>query len=290
MSPDGGPAPALIAALEERAQRHRVGFEGGAVAWRCFGEGVPLVLLHGGHGSWLHWACNIAALAEHHEVWVPDLPGYGASSTPARPTLDAIVEATSSTLDALVGAGTSIGLAGFSFGGLVAAHLALHRGRVTGLALLGPAGHGGPRRPRGALLSWREAYERQDAEALRDIMRHNLLMHMLHDPEAAGEAALAIHTAACIETRFRSKPISRSGGLAECLSRFDGSLFLVWGEHDVTVHPEQAGEALVAGRGNGRTLIVPGAGHWVQFERAGAVNRLLLDWFSGMERPLEAEV
>jgi pimeloyl-ACP methyl ester carboxylesterase len=289
MNPDNEPARAFIAELEGRAQRHEVGFEGGQVTWRRFGQGAPLVLLHGGHGSWLHWARNIAALTMRHAVWVPDLPGYGASSAPVRPTLDSLVDTTCRTLDALIGAGTPIGLAGFSFGSLVAAHLAVRRGCVTRLALLGPAGHGGPRRPRGELRSWREAHERQDKAALREVMRHNLLMHMLYDAGAANDLAVAIHTAACLRTRFRSKPISRSGGLDDCLACYAGPVLLVWGEHDVTADPQQAVLALGRGRADRHTRIVPEAGHWVQFECSDAANTLLLEWFDETGHRLQLE-
>jgi pimeloyl-ACP methyl ester carboxylesterase len=44
------------------------------------GAGRPLVLVHGGHGSWLHWVRNIEALSAKRTLWIPDLPGYGDSS------------------------------------------------------------------------------------------------------------------------------------------------------------------------------------------------------------------
>jgi formiminoglutamase len=49
------------------------------MVWRRWGRGSPLVLLHGGTGSWRHWAGNIAALAEHYQVYAADAPGLGDS-------------------------------------------------------------------------------------------------------------------------------------------------------------------------------------------------------------------
>jgi pimeloyl-ACP methyl ester carboxylesterase len=270
-------ASSFIARLEQAATRLEVPVEDGVLVWRRFGKGPPLVLLHGGHGSWLHWARNIDALSNEFELWVPDLPGYGQSAAPVEPTLQALVAATRNSLDALIGSQTPIALAGFSFGGLVAANLAVQRPQVTRLALLGPAGHGGTRRPRGELRSWREAYTRQDQDALREVMRHNLLMHMLagDDPDAL---AVEIHTRSCLRTRFHSKTISRSGGLADCLRRFGRPLLLTWGEHDVTAIPAELAPALVARCANARAEVIADAGHWVQYQRPEQINALLLGW------------
>lgn len=275
----------LLGKLEASAQRDQVPFDGGHVTWRRFGAGPALVLLHGGHGSWLHWARNISAWSARHTVWVPDLPGFGESNPPSAPSLEGLVEATVVTLDALIGEGKPVILVGFSFGGLVAAAVAARRGAVSMLALLGPAGHGGVRRPRGELRSWREAAEGRDDAALNDVMRHNLAMHMLHDP--ADALAVYIHSQSCLATRFHSKAISRSGGLTGWLAQYAGPLLLVWGEHDVTAEPAQAGRAVVeacAPQQSCRMQIIAGAGHWVQYERAETVNSLLLEWLADTAR------
>lgn len=273
-------ATVLAVGLQERlecaAQVQRVALGDGHMTWRRFGEGPPLVLLHGGHGSWWHWARNIESLARRYTVWLPDLPGYGDSDLPAGASLDDLVAATIESLGRLIGASTPLRLAGFSFGGLVAARLAERRGGVSQLALFGPAGHGGPRRPRGELRAWRGL--EKHSEEWESVMRHNLLVHMLHEPAAIDELALRIHEDACLATRFHSKTLSRSGGLAASLDRYAGGLLLAWGEHDVTLVPDIVASSLGEGRNNCRTHTVPGAGHWVQYEAAPAVNALLVSW------------
>ena len=45
------------------------------------GQGLPLLLLHGGiECGGLYWAPVISRLAEHHRLVVPDVPGLGASA------------------------------------------------------------------------------------------------------------------------------------------------------------------------------------------------------------------
>ncbi|MBY4596358.1 alpha/beta fold hydrolase [bacterium BD-1] len=70
-----------MAALAATARREDVRTDTGTVAWRAWGSGPPLVLLHGSHGSWRHWVRNIEALAAQRTVCAPDMPGYGDSDT-----------------------------------------------------------------------------------------------------------------------------------------------------------------------------------------------------------------
>jgi pimeloyl-ACP methyl ester carboxylesterase len=279
MTLDKALAQTLITRLTSQARVEFVEHEGRRMCWRGFGSGAPLVLLHGGHGSWLHWVCNIEALAAHHTVWVADLPGYGDTDEPVPGGgLDSLLKPTIATLNHLVGANTPIDLVGFSFGGLVAAHLAAQRPQVRRLVLLGPGGHQSRRRPRGELRSWKAAAQSADLAALDDVMRHNLSMHMLHAAaEEIDPLAVQIHTDACLRTRFRSKDISQGGGLQQALAQRHGPSLLVWGEHDVTADPEVIGSALAASVPDGRAHVVKGAGHWVQFERADEINALLLN-------------
>jgi pimeloyl-ACP methyl ester carboxylesterase len=129
--------------------------------------------------------------------------------------------------------------------------------------------------------SKRDAHARGDEEALREVMRHNLLTHMLAGTHA-DDLALNIHTRSCLATRFHSKAISRLRGLGECLRRFEGPLLLVWGEHDVTATPAQLAPTLVECCVDGHAEVIDGAAHWVQYQAAVRVDALLLDWFGGM--------
>lgn len=275
------PEAPLLADLERSAICQEVPLAGSILkmTWRRWGEGPPVVLLHGGHGSWRHWARNVEVLGTRHTVWVPDLPGYGDSSLPTDQTLEAMVALVGQSLDRLVGPDTPVGVAGFSFGGLVAAGLSAERSAISCLALLGPAGHGGERRPKGDLRNWKPPFEREDWVEFDAAMRHNLMMHMLHNVNSLDTTALAIHTQSCLQTRFHSKRISRSSQLPQLLERYTGPVLLAWGEHDVTAHPHSTASMLMQRRGPCTSVVVPRSGHWVQYEAASDVNSLLLNWF-----------
>jgi pimeloyl-ACP methyl ester carboxylesterase len=246
------------------------------MAWRRFGAGPPLVLIHGGHGSWLHWIRNIDALSAARTLWLPDLPGYGDSDPIESTDVEEIVRAVGRSMDLLVGSGTAVDLCGFSFGGLVASRVAAERGNVRKLAVIGTAGHGLKSRYTLEMRNWRLARERS---ALLSALRNNLAALMIHDPSQIDALALEVHRACCTATRFRSKSISRASLLAPILEGVDAPVLLVWGEHDVTTEPEAAARSIAQDRDHIAWRIIPGAGHWAQYERAGDVNRLLLDWF-----------
>ena len=273
-----------IASLDRSAEHRRVAFAPNAtMAWRRFGAGPPLVLIHGGHGSWLHWVQNIDALSRDHALWVPDLPGYGDSDAVGPgDRLDGHVNAVMGSLDQLLGERAVIDLAGFSFGGLVAAAIAARRGAIRRLALIGTAGHGGERRLAQSLRKWRSL----DDAARSAAFRHNLAALMLHDPAAIDALALAAYEASCRATRFHSRALSLDASIASLLADFAAPVLFAWGEHDVTTTPSTVAAELTRDRPQRRAVIVEGAGHWLQYERATALDALLSDWFAEDSREL----
>lgn len=267
----------FVTGLEEQAAVYRTDAGGARIVWRRFGAGPALVLLHGGHGSWLHWVHNIEALALRHTVWVPDMPGFGASDDAPGTDLQALVGTLAAGIAELPDT-QAIDVVGFSFGGLVAANLAAQSPAVRRLALLGPGGHGGMRRQQVPLVDWRAAPDRA-AEAV--ALRQNVEAFMISDPAHVDALAMLAYTDSCRHTRFRSKEISRAGGLGNALDAFSGPVLLAWGADDVTADPPAAMALLTGDRWPKREgRIVPEAGHWVQFEAEHVINAMLVDWLA----------
>ena len=100
---------------------HQITYQDGQVSWREFGipraNTLPLILLHGGHGSWEHWVKNIEFLAEHFQIFVPDMPGFGDSSFFGGDLQSGMLSPLLASLNDLVGSDRAIQIAGFSFGG-----------------------------------------------------------------------------------------------------------------------------------------------------------------------------
>lgn len=251
------------------------------IAWHEYGAGEPVVLLHGGHGSHQHWVRNVDVLSKYYRVLVPDIPGYGESDAPPEPTMESLVATMLIAIDERIGADTPVRLVGFSFGGLVAAKIAAQRPNITHLVLLGAAGHGTTRRPKGKLQDWKTALQANDDVALRGVMRQNLLMHMLAHEASINDEALDIHASACLKTRFHSKKISHAGGLMDALAiarQVNPAMALsaAWGEHDVTCTPASVLELLESQGALSYKQIIPNVGHWVQYEATELANSFLL--------------
>jgi len=274
-------SPAEFIAALDRASTHHVtpladGHDG-QIVWRSWGQGgkgAPLVLLHGGTGSWMHWIRNVEPLSRERMVIVPDLPGSGESASPQPPySAQGIAAMLLHGLDAIIGAQSHFSVAGFSMGGLIAGYLAQQGGaRVDALVLVGSTGMGGTRAPMEPLKSWRRL---PTDEQRRAVHRINLGILMIYDPEKIDALAVEVQSRNAGLSRIRGKHVSQTGTLANCLPGFAGRLAGIWGEHDPTAAPYLAErrERLHQFKPAAPFDVVPDAGHWVQYEAHEAVNR-----------------
>jgi pimeloyl-ACP methyl ester carboxylesterase len=268
--------PALIEALDHASTRRTTPVGDGDLIWRSWGQGEPLVLLHGGTGSWMHWMRNIDALSRDFMLLVPDIPGSGESASPPLPTsAEAVAGILLAGIDAMLGPDRRFAVAGFSMGGLIAGYLAKAAGaRAACLALVGATGTTAPRTTMQPLKSWRRLPT--DAQK-REVHRENLRILMLRDPGKIDEPALYMQHHNAERSRVRGKHIAPTGDLARALAGFTGRLAGIWGEHDVTAVPYLAErrQRLDQFRPGATFDVIAGAGHWVQYEAPEAFNRLL---------------
>ncbi len=246
------------------------------------GSGPDVVLFHGGMGWWKHWARNVDALAERFTVHALDHPSYGASAPVPRETTGAeYLDLVHRLFGEMFPGSAPLRLAGFSFGGAIAASLARRLGdRVTHLCLVSPAGF----RPRANVERPTRSYRTagDDDAKFREICRHNLLVNMLASPESATEEAVDIHAYGVRHARFNSRKVSGGGTLADDLARASCRVRVLWGEKDDS--PFRPADLLI---GLIREVIpeldlhrISRAGHWSAFENAPEVNQRMLEFFT----------
>ncbi|WP_404863504.1 alpha/beta fold hydrolase [Georhizobium sp. MAB10] len=246
--------------------------------WRQWGEGAPLVLLHGGAGSWLHWVRNIAALMASYRVLVPDMPGFGESSA-ADPADDprAIASRLIDDLNSDLGVKDAIKLVGFSFGGLVAGLIAEQEPqRIDRLVLVGPSGLGLPTSKRLPLMSWRRTVSEG---ARRAAHAHNLRVLMLADGKAIDDATVTIQAYNAECARLNSRPISNRPFLLGALTNASVPISGIWGAQDAILDDDLEKRFAIVRLADPNSSItsIPHAGHWVQYEKAETFNSLVLE-------------
>ncbi|AYQ30215.1 alpha/beta fold hydrolase [Polaromonas sp. SP1] len=255
----------------------------GAMVWHTWGQATrrpelaPLVLLHGGSGSWMHWLRNIPALVDSGRwVLVPDLPGFGDSAVPAGGSdADALPEPMEEGLNMLVGA-AACDLVGFSFGGMVAGFIAERfAARAARVVLVGAPGLGVALEKAIRLRAWRHLTDPAERDA---IHRHNLAALMLHHEESITELALRLHIANVLRDRMKGRSLARTDALAKALARLKCPVYAVYGREDALYRDKlDLLQAALEKAPHFRGLaLIEDAGHWVQFERAGAFDEALL--------------
>jgi pimeloyl-ACP methyl ester carboxylesterase len=234
------------------------------------------VLLHGGTGSWMHWVRNVEDLSRDFMLLAPDIPGSGESAEPEMPTsAEKVAAALLDGIDRILGPERRFCIGAFSMGGLIGGFLTKLAGkRVECLTLIGSIGTTAPRAKLDPLTSWR----RLPTQAQRlEAHRKNLGALMIFDPAKIDALAVYIQNHNAERSRVRGKHINPSGDLAQALPGFEGRLASIWGEHDVTAVPYLAErrEKLEQFRPGATFDVIPGVGHWVQYEAAEAFNTLL---------------
>jgi 2-hydroxy-6-oxonona-2,4-dienedioate hydrolase len=246
------------------------------------GHGPDVVLFHGGMGWWKHWVRNVDALAARFTVHALDHPSYGESDpVPRETTGPEYLDLVYRLFVEMFPGDAPLRLAGFSFGGAIAANLARRLGpRVTHLGLISPGGF--PRRRFGdrPTRSYKEAGD--DDKRFREICRHNLLVNMLSASASVTEEAVDIQAYGVRHARFDSRKVSAGGTLLGDLAGLSCRIRLLWGEGDDS--PFRPANLLI---GEIRDAVpaldvhrIPRAGHWSAYENAPEVNRLLLEFFA----------
>jgi len=212
------------------------------------GQGPPLLLLHGFDSSFLEFRRLAPLLVPHHQLFIPDLHGFGFGPRPrgTEQGPQAVLAHLEALLDVVASrsGGRPVGLIGASMGGSVAVELARRLpGRITRLLLLAPAGLTGRPMPLPPLL---------DRLGVRFLalpkVRQGLCRSAFADPDSAvGPAELEIASLHLATPGWGEAlgRFARSGGFAGCGDPLPPQpLRVLWGANDRILRPPQKRAAL----------------------------------------------
>lgn len=239
-----------------------------AVRYLEGGSGAPLLFLHGAGGMTPEDPL-LAALAAHHHVYAPYLPGYG--ETEDCPDLRDMLDYTLLGWDLVAALGLKDPiLVGHSMGGMIAAEMAaIAPNDVSRLALICPAG------------LWMDEHPLPD---MFTLMPYEMPAWLFHDPEAG--AALMTSGLDINDPKFLQNYLVRNArqlgmagkllfpipdrGLGQRLYRITAKTVIVWGASDRMIPPIY-GPAFQAGIAGSTLITVPEAGHMVILENPAAI-------------------
>jgi len=120
----------------------------------------------------------------------------------------------------------------------------------------------------------------------REAARHNLTQVMFADPASVDESTIDLHLHNIECARFKSRRLSWQDRIEGDLGRLTCPIQLIWGSRDRMATPsvEERARRCLAIRNGIRVDIIPGAGHWVQYERPAAFDAALLDFLRGVPK------
>jgi pimeloyl-ACP methyl ester carboxylesterase len=230
--------------------------------YEVYGEGEPLVLLHGGLATAESWVMQVPALAEGYRVYVPERRGHGRTPDAAGPiTYEMMAADTAAFLD---GTGTGdANLVGWSDGAVVGMLVALRRPElVRKLVVIGQY--------------FNFEGEVPEFRAMIDYWGTDLpeALHEVYDRVSPDGPE---HFPVVLEKMMRMWREEPDLAFSE-LAGVRAPVLLMQGDDDIVKVEHSA--ALAATLPEAQLAVVPGSSHMAPLEKPVLVNQLILDFLS----------
>ena len=246
--------------LNSRINRREIQVGQVTVNYQMIGEGEPLILIHGLSGSSRWWIRNIPALAEHYQVYLIDLPGFGSMRHfSQRFVLDEVASGIARWMEA-VGI-QQAHLVGHSMGGYICLWIAAHHpNQVKCMVLVSPAGI-----PRIRSLA---GYALPLLIATRYLTLSFFLI-LAYDTLRAGPLTL-----------LRAAQDLLTKDIRDSLKVITAPTLLIWGENDSLV-PPVLGNVLCQEIKNAHLVLLKKAAHVGMYDQPEQFNAVVLAFLSG---------
>jgi len=263
----------------------------GEVAYEVFGEGPPVVLVHGTPMRSYLWRNLVPVLAEGRSVYAYDLLGYGESEKGEGQ--DVSIAAQARLLGELVGVWglEEPAIAGHDIGGgiVLRAHL-LEGVRFSRIAVLDAVALtpwlSEPRSSTWHVREYAGAYEAMPDHLFGAFFSAYLEETNSNLSEEAFEAYLAPWRGEDGRRAFVRQALQfeewHTGEIEPRLGSIEAPVLVAWGEEDGWLDPSQAPRLQEEIPGS-RLKLIPRAGHFVQEDTPEEVAEVLVGFFSGDE-------
>jgi pimeloyl-ACP methyl ester carboxylesterase len=252
------------------------------------GAGEPIVLIHGGGGTWRQWQPVIPLLVRHHEVMAVNLTGHWGGPPPplagVEASIDVFVDGVERDMDAAGWSGAHV--AGTSLGSWVALELA-KRGRVRTCTALAPLGAWPTEGARLLALGYRLLHRGAQLMARdpgrwtkRPRLRRLLLWHHFAHPDRMDPsyaAHMIVGMANCTILPGFLDWVTEHGG-PEDLEEVRCPVQLVFPSKDLVLPRRHYGEPLIAGIPDAEVHDLPGVGHVATWDDPRLVAGVILDF------------
>lgn len=239
----------------------------------CGPEGAPaLVLLHGSAVSSTMWYPNISALSHNYRVFAPDIIGELGKSVRTHP-LKGARDYVAWLAEVLDGLGLERAhIAGLSFGGYLAMHFASAAPeRVTRLVLMSPAGLYRIRlrfysRVAAAVFLpvFSSRFKPQEILGMSSPLIDPVIEQLLSSPRDFGYQMVFPSTLKDAE-----------------LGRIRSATLLLLGDREIIYRPEDAQARARKLIPHLETIVIPEAGHALNFDQPEIVNNHVLHFLAG---------
>lgn len=265
--------------IDWAAHKRRAWVRGLHVDYVDYGEGPPLLLIHGMGGSWESWLANIPALGEHYRVIAVDLPGFGGSQ-PLQPDSEFLgyVDVLEALLDELMI--PSAVVFGHSLGGLVSLALAAcSPQRVRGVVLVSGGGAALSRvrlaMIQAVFLVFRFFLSLPGARGLlrRPRIARALVSPAVHAPRTVQSDLLGAMLPEAVTAGFLDAIRLGGNGLRSLdPDAVTAPVLLVWGRED-RILPLATGQQLTSRLRLARLTVLDNVGHCAMFEAPEQFHR-----------------
>ncbi len=249
------------------------------IHYRVFGEGPPLVMLHGLGSSGIDWFPVTPMLADRFQLVLVDLRGHGHSSLPTSRNY-----AVSRMADDVWAVMEHLGLVqpsilGLSLGGCVALQVAIsHHQHLHHVVLVNTFAK---LRSQGMRDLWSKVQRMFAAMQGMDRLAEYVAVSLFTDPLKRAFAAERLrHNDLGVILRTMMG-LSRWNALSQ-LSLLPNPVMVLTGDRDKTV-PRRCAEELVAGLPNAQWQVVPDAGHALPWDQPDAFCKHVLNFLGASD-------